>query len=251
MKPVLWAWGPLTLYSYGLMMAVGFLLFLAYVRRAAAVRRLDPETVTNTAFAALVGGIVGARVFFVVSELGYFSAHPAEILLLNRGGLVWYGGFAGGVAAAWLHTRHRKIDTAQVFDIFIPPLALAQAVGRIGCFMNGCCYGFETKGPWGVCLPDGLGCYFPVQLLNAALLVGLFFGLHHALARAARPGGMIWVYGVGYGALRFTTEFFRGDQTAVLGKLSLPQVISAILFVVSAAALWIRHRHYEKKSAKI
>lgn len=237
MRPVIFAWGPVTVYSYGLMMAIGFLVFLAYVRRAARTGGIDPETITNTAFAALVGGIVGARALFVILDWSYFAAHPVEILFLNRGGLVWYGGFAGGLAAAFLHAKHRGLNTARVVDIFTPPLALAQAFGRVGCFLNGCCYGFEAKPPVGVCLADGMGCRFPVQLLNAGLLVVLFVMLHLCLRRASRPGGLLWIYGLGYGMIRFGTEFLRGDQTAVWLGLSLPQLMSAALALTSVIML--------------
>lgn len=240
MKPILFQWGPITVYSYGLMMAVGFLLFLAYIRRAARPNGLDPEIITNTAFAALVGGIVGARALFVALDFEFFAAHPVDIFLLNRGGLVWYGGFAGGVAAAFFHARHRKISIRRAFDVCTPPLALAQAVGRIGCFLNGCCYGFTAEPPIGVCLPDGLGCRFPVQLLNTALLLVLFLILHRFLLSARRPGSLIWIYGVGYGMLRFTTEFFRGDQTAMAFGLSLPQLMSAGLVLISGVVLLLR-----------
>ncbi len=245
MKPILFQWGPVTLYSYGLMMAVGFLLFLFYIRRQARARGLDPEVLTNTAFAALVGGIIGARVLFVALDWRFFAEHPAEIVMLNRGGLVWYGGFAGGVLAALLHARHRKQSVARVFDIFVPPLALAQAVGRVGCFLNGCCYGFEAHPPVGLCLADGLGCRFPVQLLNTALLLALFLFLHLRLKNARHPGGLIWMYGAGYGLLRFFTEFFRGDQTVLAFHLSLPQWMSAGLMLVSAAVLLVRRTRRE------
>lgn len=237
MRPVVFSWGPLTVYSYGLMMAVGFLAFLAYIRRAAKAGGIDPELVTNTAFAALVGGIIGARVLFVMLDWDYFAAHLIEMLFLNRGGLVWYGGFAGGIAAAYLHAKHRGLSTAQVFDIFTPPLALAQAFGRVGCFLNGCCYGFEAGPPVGVCLADGMGCRFPVQLLNTALLLALFAVLHLCLRRVSRPGGLLWIYGLGYGMIRFSTEFFRGDQTAVWLGLSLPQVMSLGLALISGIML--------------
>jgi phosphatidylglycerol:prolipoprotein diacylglycerol transferase len=240
MRPVVLSWGPFTVYSYGLMMAVGFLMFLAYIRREARRDGMDPETLTNTAFAALVGGIVGARALFVALDWGYFAERPWDVFLLNRGGLVWYGGFAGGVAAAWLHARHRRLNVGRVFDIFTPPLALAQAIGRIGCFLNGCCYGFEAHPPAGVCLPDGLGCRFPVQLLNTLLLTALFLVLHACHRRSVRPGGLLWIYGLGYGIIRFSTEFFRGDQSAVWLGLSLPQLLSAALAAVSAAVLFIR-----------
>lgn len=249
MKPILFQWGPLTLYAYGFMMAVGFLVFLAYVRRQARVSGLDPEILTNTAFAALVGGIVGARALFVVLDWSFFAQHPAEIFMLNRGGLVWYGGFAGGVLAAWMHARHRRQDVARVLDIFVPPLALAQAIGRVGCFLNGCCYGFEAAPPVGFCLADGLGCRFPVQLLNTALLLALFLFLHGRLQQARRPGNLIWMYGAGYGALRFFTEFFRGDQTALALNLSLPQWMSAGLALVSAAFLIARRTRKEPTDA--
>lgn len=241
MKPILFSWGPITLYAYGLSLAVAFLFFLFYVRRAARVNGLDPETLTNTAFAALVGGIVGARALFVFLDWEFFLRHPVEIVLLNHGGLVWYGGFAGGVLAAALHARHSKIRVAEICDIFAPPLALAQAIGRIGCFLNGCCYGFETHAWYAACFPDGLGCRFPVQLLNAALLLALFVFLHRALLSARRPGSLIWLYGMGYGLLRFTTEFFRGDQAALALGLSLPQWISAAVALVSAA-VFLMHR---------
>jgi phosphatidylglycerol:prolipoprotein diacylglycerol transferase len=240
MKPILFQWGPVTLYAYGLMMAVGFLLCLADVRRRGRTRGVDAEQLTNVAFAALLGGIAGARALYVALDWSYFVRHPLEMVLLNHGGLVWYGGFAGGVLAAFLYTRVRGLAVGLTFDIFMPGLALAQAAGRIGCFLNGCCYGFEAHPPLGICLPEGLGCRFPVQLLNTALLLLLFVALDQCFRRVKQTGNLIWFYGIGYGTIRFVTEYFRGDQTTAALGLSLPQLMSAILFLVSGFVLLCR-----------
>ncbi len=233
MYPILLKLGPLTLYSYGLSLVVGLLLAAWLAARAA--RRLPPELVAispdqiaDFSCLGLLGGIVGGRLLYVLLEWRFFLESPLEIFAIWHGGLVWYGGFFGGVLTAWVYTRVKKLDFLRVMDHMTPFLALGHAVGRIGCFFNGCCYGRPTTAWCGVVFPGHPGPVLPTQLFEAAALFILYLLLRQ-LQRPPllnRPGTILGVYLIGYAIMRFFMEFLRGDQLPWWGGLTLQQWIS-------------------------
>lgn len=233
MHPILFTAGPITLYTYGAMMVAGFLLSTWLACEAA--RKLPPELVAITdeqlvdfVCLALLGGILGGRLFFVVLSLSYFVQHPAELLAVWHGGLVWYGGFLGGLLAAWLYVRRKRLDFLRVADQFVPFLALGHALGRVGCFFNGCCYGKPTEAWCGILFPGHEERLLPTQLFEAFGLCILFLVLRRLQTPKwlKRPGFIFGSYLVGYGMLRFVIEHFRGDQPPWWMGLTLQQGIS-------------------------
>ena len=245
MHPILLKLGPVTLYSYGAMMACAFLLVTALSRRAA--RRLPAECVAiaptqliDFACAALLGGILGARLFFIALHWEDFARVPSEIPALWHGGLVWYGGFAGGVSGAWWYARATHLRFIRVMDQFIPFVALGHAVGRVGCFLNGCCYGLPTQGWCGVVFPNHTEPVLPTQVFEAVGLLLLYVGLRLLQRREVLryPGWVFGAYLIGYGLLRVVMEFLRGDQTTWWMGLTLQQLISAGMMLMGSALLW-------------
>ena len=245
MHPILLKLGPVTLYSYGGTLACAFLLTTLLARRAA--RRLPDELVAITPVqlvdftcVALLGGILGARAVFVALHWDDFARVPGEIPALWHGGLVWYGGFAGGLLGAWWHTRATRLQFLRVMDQFIPFVALGHAVGRIGCFLNGCCYGKPTQSWCGVVFPGHAEAALPTQLFEAVGLLLLYTGLRLAQRPSVlRCSGRVFgAYLIGYGLLRLGMEFLRGDQTTWWIGLTLQQLISVGAFLVGCALVW-------------
>ncbi len=239
MHPILLKLGPIILYSYGaaLVIAVASAIWLA----SHAARRLppdlvaiSPEQIVDFVCCSLVGGIVGARALYVILNWEFFSAAPLEIPALWHGGLVWYGGFMGGVLVGWLYVRAHGLTFLRVMDQIIPCLAFGHAIGRIGCFLNGCCYGKPTDAWCGVVFPGQPGPVLPTQLFEAA---GLFL-LYLLLRWLKRPvllrrhGTVFGVYLMAYALLRFGLEFLRGDQVMWWAGLTLQQCISLGTFLV-------------------
>ena len=197
---------------------------------------IRPEQLADFTCLALLGGVVGGRLFYVVLEWEWFRRNPWELFAIWHGGLVWYGGFLGGLIAGWSYARAKRLAWLRVIDQLIPFLALGHAIGRLGCFLNGCCYGRPTDAWWGVVFPDHAEAVLPTQLVEAAGLF-LLYGVLRWLQRPrllARPGGLLARYLMGYGLLRFGMEFLRGDQTIWWAGLTLQQLISLSIFIVGS-----------------
>jgi phosphatidylglycerol:prolipoprotein diacylglycerol transferase len=195
---------------------------------------ITAEQVVDFSCLSLLGGILGARLFYVILQWEFFMSSPQEMPAIWRGGLVWYGGFLGGTLAGWFYVRAKRLVFLRVMDQFIPFLVLGHAIGRVGCFLNGCCYGKPT-GTWcGLVLPGQATAVLPTQLFESLGLLVLYLVLRR-LQRGAflsRPGRLFSLYLMSYAALRFLMEFLRGDQTAFWAGLTLQQLIGLGLFVI-------------------
>ncbi len=253
MYPVLLHIGRFTLYTYGLLVATGVLLGLWLARRQAPRAGLDPDRIWNLGVYMVLAALVGAKLWLVVADWDYFSAHPREIFgfstLLSGG--VYYGGFLAALIAAVIYARRFRLRFLPLADVYAAPLALGHAIGRLGCFAAGCCYGKPTSLPWGVTFtnphardlvgtPLGIPLH-PTQLYESAAEF-LIFTFLIFLGRRQRPGkqaaGQLFaVYAVLYGVTRGTIEFFRGDPDRTLiagGAFSLMQLVSVALILLGA-----------------
>lgn len=239
MYPHLAQLGPVTISTYGVLVALAFLLAVGMAQRAA--RRMPPDlapmdsaTLVDWAVWTVVGGLVGGRLVYVLLNWDVYASSPLEIVALWHGGLVWYGGLLGGLSATWLYLRRRGINFLRGADQVIPVIPLGHALGRIGCFANGCCYGLPTSAWFGVQFPSLPARVVPTQLLESAALVGLYLALR-ALQRPAvlrRPGALFGLYLIGYALIRWTVEFWRANQPIVRDGWTLHQAISVVLAAV-------------------
>ncbi len=243
MHPILFRLGPLSFYSYGFMIAAGFWAASFLLSRRAVRLGWNPAHVQNVALAALLSGLIGARIFYIAIEWESFQFNLLEIFRLDHGGLVYFGGLVGGLAGGLLAARAVRLPLLKTVDLFMPPLVLAHAFGRVGCFLNGCCYGRYTTLPWGVKFPNlGEWPRHPAQLYEAAFLLGLCVFLRRLEARDPKPGTLLLVYGASYGLWRFLIEFLRGDNLPVAMNLTLFQWISLGLMAVCIPLLWLNGR---------
>jgi phosphatidylglycerol:prolipoprotein diacylglycerol transferase len=233
MHPVLFHLGPFTVSSYGVALVIGFaaatwLTVRADRGRAPALCVLPPERVVDLLSWSLLGGIVGGRLFYVVLHWPSFAASPLEVAAIWHGGLVWYGGLLGGLLAGWVYAMTARVSFLRVVDRAIPFVALGHAIGRIGCWLNGCCYGKPTQVWCGVVFPGTTTPVWPTQLIEAGGL-GLLSLILRRLQRPAwleRPGRLTGIYLIGYAGLRMGVEFLRGDQPVWWAGLTLQQLIS-------------------------
>ncbi|PKQ28251.1 MAG: prolipoprotein diacylglyceryl transferase [Candidatus Anoxymicrobium japonicum] len=235
--------GNLTVYSYGVMLAVGFLVAALVARRHLSRQYKDPDLIFDFMLAAVVGGILGARLFYVAGYWSYYSSHMNEIIKVNMDGLVFYGGLIFGLAFGVLVGRWKKIKFWTTMDLAGLCVPLALAIGRIGCFLNGCCYGKPTGMAWGVSYPAVCGIVgrrHPAQIYELILDLALFAFLWWKKDEFVRDGTAFWVFVMGYSAIRFSMEFFREHASASAGPFF--QFMSIGLFVVAVAVLLFRHR---------
>lgn len=228
----------LFLTGYGVFAILGAIVATCLCVRGA--RRLGFPAFDAFAASALAVtfGLVGAKVFFLIVSLPRLREEGLGSFLAH-GGLVWYGGVVGGGAATIAYLRGYRLDVARFADAAASALAVGHALGRLGCFMAGCCYGRPTTLPWGVRFPptpffDGpVGvALHPVQLYEAAVELGLAFAARMAGGRLRSGGGMaVWL--TGYGAARLVMEVaFRGDDRG-LGLLGWPPSVAISLAMVT------------------
>lgn len=196
---------------------------------------------------AIVGGILGARTLYVLSHINQYKGQWIEVLMIHHGGLAFYGGIIGGALSLLTILKIRRLNILSMIDIVIPALVLGHSIGRLGCFLNGCCFGKPTQVPWGVIFPDGslpqytfghAQCLHPVQIYSFILLLIFFLFLWFSLRHKSFDGQILTYYLLGYPVIRFVMEIFRGDTILVLfGWLSLFQLISIIMFIVGLTCL--------------
>ncbi|MBI3325052.1 MAG: prolipoprotein diacylglyceryl transferase [Candidatus Omnitrophica bacterium] len=248
MHPDLIRLGPLTIKSYGVCMAAAFLLVVWLARRASArslqgLVPMDAVALMDWAVWALVGGMIGGRLLYVVTYWQMYLANPWELPAIWRGGLIWYGGFAGGLIGTWLFLRRHRYGFLRGVDQVIPFVAFGHAVGRIGCFLNGCCYGKPSHSWCAVWLPGGAEPVLPTQLFESFGLLALYLWLRRLQTpeRLRRPGAVFGWYLVGYSALRWTLEWWRADQPIVWPGMTVQQVISLGLLALGIGML-VRRR---------
>ena len=256
MHPTLLKIGSFELASYGLMTALGYAAACAYFLPRLKKINLDKDTFWNLIFIAFVGALVGAKLLFVLlnwDQLGATTAQKLSAIVRDfRYGFVFFGGMIVSVCALVIYIKRKKLPLLKVADFMIVGLPLGHALGRIGCFLAGCCYGRPTSMPWGVTFtnphslvpPDLLGIpLHPTQLYESAANFLLFFLLATLYKKPHKDGMILLFYVACYSLLRFVIEFFRGDYRGafVLG-LSPSQCIAVLISIFAFGAWFVMTR---------
>lgn len=253
--PIIFNLGPLRITGYGIMMMVGFLVGGWLIGLELKRRGLREDYSGEIVVAAVIGGIIGAKLWYVI-----LTGDPSA--LFSRGGLVWYGGFIGGAVAVLLNGARLKVPTRLTAQIAAPALAAAYALGRVGCFLVNDDYGRPTSLPWGVKFPQGLPAstagnmqhlfgisvpagadpgsvlaVHPTQLYEVASMLIVFAILWSLRRRTAGTGWLFGVYLMFAGTERFLVEFLRAKDDRFLGPFTVAQLTSVVLVMIGAY-LW-------------
>jgi len=250
MFPTICTIGPLTIYSYGLMMAVAVVVCAVLMAAEAPRYRLSPQMIYDLLFWTMISGIIGGRFFYVLLNLPFFLTYPGEIIMLHHGGLAWQGGLAGGTLGALGFIRRSRLNMRAMMDFTAPYIALGQAIGRIGCFLNGCCYGREVA--WGVYFPVHHARLHPTQLYAAAALAAIFFLLKKFRRHSTVPGQVLAAYLMLASVQRFVIEYFRADHEMLRAGLSVFQMMAAAIFLTGLILnffLVVRHKRDQARDA--
>jgi phosphatidylglycerol:prolipoprotein diacylglycerol transferase len=227
--------GFISIHGYGLMIGIGILCALVTAGKRAKKKGLDADFVYSLGVVALIFGFIGAKLLYCIVEMNAFFNEPMRIL--SGSGFVLYGGIIGGILAAIMYCKSKRVNFFQYFDLTVPSVALAQGFGRIGCFLAGCCYGRETDSAIGIVFhnssiaPNGIKL-IPTQLLSSAgdFLIVIVLLLY---ARKDRKTGKVGaLYLILYSVGRFIIEFFRNDYRGSIGILSTSQLISLIILAI-------------------
>jgi phosphatidylglycerol---prolipoprotein diacylglyceryl transferase len=240
MYPRLLELGPITVYTYGVLLAAAYLLGLKLAMVRATSRGLDEARVLDLGIYIIISALIGAKLLLLVTDFQTFKNDPRELLTLARSGGVFYGGLILAVVVALWYIRRVGLPLWTTCDMFAPGIALGHVIGRFGCLFAGCCYGKPTTRPWGITFTDQfardnvgtpLGVpLHPTQLYEAGaeLLILVFLLITE---RKGRPfaGRTFWLYMLLYAISRYIIEFFRGDERGTVGIFSTSQFISVIL----------------------
>ncbi|KUK41768.1 MAG: Prolipoprotein diacylglyceryl transferase [Clostridia bacterium 62_21] len=236
MYPELIHIGPVSVHSYGVMLALAVLAGILVARREAARHGYDPDGVLEMSVYLIVAGLFGSRLLYVLLEWRHFAGDPLAVLRVWEPGLSYYGAIGAGALAAVWFARRRGWTFPRLGDVLALAVAAGYPIARVGCYLNGCCYGKPATVPWAVAFPfDGVPRH-PTQLYSLGFGL-LIFGILWWRRRAAVPPGyLMWLYFLLYAGYRFILDFWRVAPPGV-GGLTLTQVAALPIMLGAAAAL--------------
>ncbi len=257
MYPELFSVGPVTIYSYGVLLAASYLLGLWLAMRRATRWGLDPSRILDLGIYIIIAALLGAKLLLLVVDFEQFSSSPADLLSLARSGGVFYGGLIVAVLVGFWYVARHGLPLWTTCDVFAPGIALGHVTGRLGCLAAGCCYGRPAEIPWAVTFPNPLAAanvgtplgipLHPTQIYEAGAEL-LILGVLLATERRGRPfpGRTFWAYMLLYAVSRFVIEIYRGDPRGQMLGFSTSQFISLVLAPLSIIMLiWLSRRSPE------
>jgi len=274
MHPILFHLGKLPIRAYGTLIVTGFLVGLWRAMRRCrqtmkteplgSARRIHPDQIFDMAIPCLLFGLIGARIVFALLNWSLYSAHPVDVLKIWSGGLALHGGMLFAIIYLLCFCRIKRIPFLAAADVCAVSWAIAYAIGRVGCLLNGCCYGGACDMPWAIRFPDERFAAsnppvytvpsHPTQLYGSAFNL-VFFLILCWWEKQRRPDGEIFYAYIGmYGLYRFIVEYFRVGGTADYIRpnihLTLTHIISLLMMAISVAGvLWLRRNRTAYRDA--
>jgi len=222
---------PVTIYSYGLMLAIAVVVSTLLLAHDAYRSNINPDIIFDLVFWAVIGGIIGARIFYIILNYPFFIKYPGEIIMVQNGGLAWQGGLILGSIVVMLFIKARKLPLSRMLDVLVPYLALGQSIGRVGCFLNGCCYGRPFDG--GIYFPVHDATLHPTQLYLSVGYLIIYIILKQYQKFSETPGLVFTSYLILASSLRFGVEFFRADHDILFLGLSIFQFVCFGILMLS------------------
>ena len=259
MFPKLVSIGRFFIPTYGTLVALAFLFALWVTIRLARRAKLPPEPVTNLAIYCALAGLAGAKLFMILFDWKNYWNDPASLFSLStlQAAGVYQGGFLVALITAILYMRHNRLPVLETCDVFAPGIALGQAIGRLGCFSAGCCWGIECHLPWAVTFtnPEGhdltgvpLGVpMHPTQLYESVADALIFAFLYRMINKSHAAGSILGWYLALYSAARFIIEFFRYHEQGLHFGLSYTQWISLATLAAGIGLLFLPHRSINRR----
>lgn len=237
MHPILFKIGPITVHSYGFMIAIGMISAILLSLYRGKKLGFNTDVIVDLSLYGILGGVIGAKVLFWIVELPSIIHDTNYIFTTLSNGFVVYGGIIGGILSGYIYSRIKGFNFLEYLDLVVPTIALAQGFGRIGCFAAGCCYGKETKSILGIVFqnssyaPNGVSL-IPTQLFSSGGDFIIAAILLFCSSRCKRKGQVSGLYMILYSIGRFTIEIFRGDPRGNVGILSTSQFICIFIFFI-------------------
>lgn len=236
-----------SVHGYGLMLAIAFLVAIFGLSKLAKPYGISSDTIIDLTIWIIIGAVIGSRIAYVLTEYRYFLSVPWwHVFSISSGGLAFHGGLIGGFLAGLIFVKTKKIYPWKLADLAAPFIALGYSIVRIGCFMNGCCYGKITNTPWALhCAANDLALRHPTQLYSLIGSLILFFILFRLHNHRHFSGYLFLLYIGLYSIMRFIVEIFR-ESPMVFPWLSLAQLVCVILGVTAFGLIWF----FEKRDRK-
>ncbi len=247
MHPIAFKIGNFPIYFYGVMMVVSYLTVLVIVNFTHKLEGFTMDEAVDITIFAVAGGVIGARLFYVALNMGKFLQSPIHIIFVREGGLSWHGGLIGAFIALVILHYMRKLPLGKICDYAAVHSVIALAIGRIGCFLNGCCYGKECGCNWGVEFKEAgiTGLRHPTQLYESFMLIIAFIFLLWWWKRKKFDGEMTMIMFALYGVIRFIVEIFRENtpNQYLFGlPVSLAQYLSLALIAVFSVIVFVKRK---------
>ncbi|MCW5942010.1 MAG: prolipoprotein diacylglyceryl transferase [Fimbriimonadaceae bacterium] len=250
MKPELFRIGEFKVHSYGVMILVAFLAALWLAQRRARQRGFDPGKILDISIWTLIAGILGARVTFIVQDLPYYLANTKELFSLQFQGLTSFGGLIFGALAFVFLAKRARLSVPGLLDVCAPSFLVGHIVGRVGCLLNGCCYGGACTLPWAVHVHGLPGTYHPAQIYDSLLNVVALAILLAWEKRGRLPGQVFGAMLVLHGLTRFAYEFWRaGASSTYWGSLPVTEAqVAALALSAVGVVLVVMYRRAANKT---
>jgi len=248
MFPVLFSIGPLTLHTYGIFVATGIVVGVLVTIRIGRSQGITPQNIVDISFIAIFSGIIGSRLLYILMNLSYYSSNPLDMLKLWQGGLVFSGGLLAGLIMLIWHARRKDYNLLLLGDIWSPGVAIGQGIGRIGCFMAGCCYGKPTTVAWGVVFTDPRSLVpepirnvplHPTQLYSLLSGFVIFIILMILTAKKKFEGQVLLWFLILHSASRLLIERFRGDDRGLIPGTDWSVTQFSTVFILIGAVIML------------
>lgn len=237
LHPILFKIGDFAIYAYGAALFVAFAVGIIWSIREADAEGINQDYLYEVILIGLVLALLGSRLTYVFLNWDFYRGGPWwKIFAFREGGLTFYGGLLAALLGGYFYCAYRKISILRLLDFVAPFIALGYAITRIGCFLNGCCYGQVTTLPWGLVFPavDSFPRH-PTQLYASALTLLIFFLLRYLRKYKTFDGFIFAFFLIFYGIYRFIVEFFRVSLPTVW--LLTPAQVTALLFILAGAGM--------------
>jgi phosphatidylglycerol---prolipoprotein diacylglyceryl transferase len=248
MHPDIITIGPFTLHTYGMFVAIGFFVGLMFTVRLGKSEGIGSQQVMDMGFVIILSAIIGSRVLYILMNASYYVPAPLNMLKIWEGGLVFSGGVIGVVLTMLWYTKRHGLPLGKIADLWAPATAIGQAIGRIGCFMAGCCYGKPTEVKWGVVFthPHCLARPFnvplhPTQIYDSISGFVIFLVLLLLYSKKKFEGQVFLWFLIMHSTARLAVERFRGDDRGILlgTNMSMTQFIATLILLISVGILLV------------
>jgi len=243
MLPVLFQIGPVTIYTYGLMAATGFIVASLLLSRRARIEGEDPQLALDLAFYLVVSALIGSRILYVIIEYRQYVHNPLGIFKIWEGGLVFYGGFIAAALTGFWFVKKHNLHPGKFADLAAPSIAIGHAFGRVGCLGAGCCYGKVTDSPIGIVFTDPKALaplnvpLYPTQIFSSLNELFIFLILITVRPRKKFHGQLFLLWMMLYAVGRFIIEIYRGDPRGQIGPLSTSQAVAIAAFLIAGGLM--------------